>query len=159
MRTRIKNRVQRAFTLIEILIVVVILGILAAIVIPQFTDASQEAMESSVVTQLQTLRSQIELHNVQWPLQSYDGPNVPPFATFWDPLLIGDVLVDPDYDGDYLQSPPRNPMMNGSSAVAAAVGGGVGWIWADPNGWGTSIYAPNQLDTDFLDLDADGNAD
>ena len=81
MRTRIKNRVQRAFTLIEILIVVVILGILAAIVIPQFTDASQEAMEASVVTQLQTLRSQIELHNIQWPLQSYDGPNVPPFAT------------------------------------------------------------------------------
>ncbi len=64
MRFRIKNRLRRAFTLIEILIVVVILGILAAIVIPQFTDASQQAMESSVVTQLQTLRSQIELHEL-----------------------------------------------------------------------------------------------
>ncbi len=161
MRTRIKNRVQRAFTLIEILIVVVILGILAAIVIPQFTDASQEAMESSVVTQLQTIRSQMELHNVQWPLQSYDLiPPVWAFATFWDPLVIGDPLgVDPDYDGDYLQSPPKNPMMNGSSTVAAAVGMGVGWIWDDPNGWGTSIYAPNQLETGYLDLDGDGNAD
>ena len=159
MRTRIKNRVQRAFTLIEILIVVVILGILAAIVIPQFTDASQEAMESSVVTQLQTLRSQIELHNVQWPLQSY-ATVPPPFATFWDPLLIGDpVGVDPDYDGDYLQSEPKNPMMNGSTSVAAAFGTGNGWIWADANGWGVSVYAPNQADNGYLDLDLDGNAD
>ena len=157
MRTRIKNRVQRAFTLIEILIVVVILGILAAIVIPQFTDASQEAMESSVVTQLQTLRSQIELHNVQWPLRVFDpiGDTLAP----WGQLTTGEPAWDPDYTGDYLQNEPKNPMMGGDATVAAIVGGGVGWIWANPNGWGTSVYAPNQLETDFLDLDGDGNAD
>ncbi|MFP4355633.1 MAG: prepilin-type N-terminal cleavage/methylation domain-containing protein, partial [Phycisphaerae bacterium] len=33
------TRKQNAFTLVEILIVVIILGILAAIVIPQFTSA------------------------------------------------------------------------------------------------------------------------
>ena len=60
-----KARANRGFTLIEILIVVVILGILAAIVIPQFTDASQEASESSVKSQLQTMRSQIELFRVK----------------------------------------------------------------------------------------------
>jgi len=148
MRTKIKTRVNRAFTLIEILIVVVILGILAAIVIPQFTDASQQAMESSVVTQLQTLRSQIELHDVQFPLTPFD-PLVPGNPNAWDQLTIG----------DYLQSEPKNPMMNGSPDVAAAVGAGNGWIWDDPNGWGINIYAPNQLDTGFLDLDGDGNAD
>ena len=89
MRTKIKTRVSRAFTLIEILIVVVILGILAAIVIPQFTDASQQAMESSVVTQLQTLRSQIELHNIQWPLRPFD-PLLDALAP-WGQLTIGDV--------------------------------------------------------------------
>ena len=157
MRTRIKNRVQRAFTLIEILIVVVILGILAAIVIPQFTDASQEAMESSVVTQLQTLRSQIELHNVQWPLRPFD-PIADALAP-WGQLTTGDLAFDPDYDGDYLQSEPKNPMMGGSATVSAAFGAGDGWIWADANGWGVSVYAPNQADTAYLDLDADGNAD
>ncbi len=155
MRTKIKTRVSRAFTLIEILIVVVILGILAAIVIPQFTDASQQAMESSVVTQLQTLRSQIELHDIQFPLTPFD-PMSAGWAA-WDQLTIGG--DDPDNNGDYLQMEPKNPMMNGSTAVAAAVGLGVGWVWADPNGWGTTIYAPAQDELGFLDLDGDGNAD
>src|SRR5437588_12205187 len=53
------------FTLVEILIVVIILGILAAIVIPQFTNASQDARKSSLSSQLQTLRSQIELYKMQ----------------------------------------------------------------------------------------------
>jgi general secretion pathway protein G len=55
---------------------VVILGILAAIVIPQFTEASTEAKLSSLCTDLQTLRSQIELYKIQ-------HNDVPPsFATF-----------------------------------------------------------------------------
>ena len=58
-------RKARAFTLVEILIVVVILGILAAIVIPQFTEASTEAKTSSLCTDLQTVRSQIELYKIQ----------------------------------------------------------------------------------------------
>jgi general secretion pathway protein G len=62
---RIRSTRNRAFTLIEILIVVVILGILAAIVIPQFSDASTEASESSVRSQLQTVRSQLELWKVK----------------------------------------------------------------------------------------------
>ncbi|MEE2972875.1 MAG: prepilin-type N-terminal cleavage/methylation domain-containing protein [Planctomycetota bacterium] len=60
-----RNTVKRGFTLIEILIVVVILGILAAIIVPQFTDAAQDANESSARSQLQSVRSQIELHRVQ----------------------------------------------------------------------------------------------
>jgi len=58
-------RAKSGFTLVEILIVVVILGILAAIVIPQFTDASTEAKTSSLCSDLQTVRSQIELYKIQ----------------------------------------------------------------------------------------------
>jgi len=56
---------RKGFTLVEILIVVIILGILAAIVIPQFTEASNDARESALVSDLQTVRSQIELYKVQ----------------------------------------------------------------------------------------------
>src|ERR1700759_3099934 len=61
------NRVggSKGFTLVEILIVVIILGILAAIVIPQFTSASQDARKNSLTSQLQTIRSQIELYKLQ----------------------------------------------------------------------------------------------
>ncbi len=58
-------RTKSGFTLVEILIVVVILGILAAIVIPQFTGASTEAKESSLMSNLQAVRAQIELFKIQ----------------------------------------------------------------------------------------------
>ncbi len=55
---------RKGFTLVEILIVVVILGILAAIVVPQFTSASQSAVKGALQTQLQTIESQVELYRV-----------------------------------------------------------------------------------------------
>jgi len=117
MRTR---SIKRAFTLIEILIVVVILGILAAIVIPQFTDASQDAMDANVRSQLQTLRSQIELYDVQNPATAYKGPNAEPLATFWVPLVAG----------DYLQQAPRNPLSPAAEqTLVGAAPAGVGWVW------------------------------
>ena len=56
---------KSGFTLVEILIVVIILGILAAIVIPQFTSASQDARKSNMTSQLQSLRAQVELYKLQ----------------------------------------------------------------------------------------------
>ena len=67
---------KSGFSLVEILIVVAILGILAAIVIPQFTEASTEAKFSSLCSDLHTLRSQIELYK----MQHNDTP--PSFANF-----------------------------------------------------------------------------
>src|SRR4249919_1727150 len=60
-----RHSLKRGFTLVVILIVVIILGILAAIVIPQFTNASQDARNSSLTSQLQTIRSQVELYKLQ----------------------------------------------------------------------------------------------
>ena len=128
MRTRSN---KGAFTLIEILIVVVILGILAAIVIPQFTDASQDAMTASVQSQLQTLRSQIELYRVQ-----SGGVTPDLILNQWAELV----------NGDYIQQDPTNPF-NDSTTVAAAPGPAVGWLWD-----GSDLQA-----TDPNDVEGDGD--
>ena len=56
---------QRAFTLVELLIVVIILAILAAIIVPQFTSATVDAQEAALDSNLGALRSAIELYRGQ----------------------------------------------------------------------------------------------
>ena len=53
------------FTLVELLIVVVILGILAAIAIPQFNAATAESKEANIMSNLATLRQAIEVYKLQ----------------------------------------------------------------------------------------------
>lgn len=55
----------KAFTLIEILIVVILLGILAAIIIPQFGSSSDDARLSAIKTDLSTVRTQLQLYRTQ----------------------------------------------------------------------------------------------
>jgi len=64
-------RNQSGFTLIEMLIVVIILGILAMIIIPQINVSSDEARLNTMRTNLATVRNAIELyyhqHNNTYP--------------------------------------------------------------------------------------------
>jgi len=55
-------RSRWAFTLIELVIVILLLGTIAMIVMPKFLDASQDAKESSLLSDLRTVRSQIEVY-------------------------------------------------------------------------------------------------
>ncbi len=118
------------FTLIEILIVVVILGILAAIIMPQFNKATQQTNDASVARTLQVIRHQIAYYRAVNRLE----PDM--IGSQWDDLL----------QGDYLHSVPVNPQ-NLSTTIAGAPAIGVGWVWRD-NGYGVwNMYA---TDVTFL---------
>lgn len=95
------NTVAKGFTLVEILIVVVILGILAAIVVPQFTNAANESRIGNVATQVATIETQLELwaarHNGVYPDLTTEGQR-------WQDLV----------DEGYFKSIPRNPFDNTS---------------------------------------------
>ena len=145
---------KRGFTLVEILIVVVILGILAAIVIPQFTQASTEAKTNSLCSDLQTLRSQIELYKVQ------HNDTVPAAADFNTVMIYctdidgninggGTKVRDATYEfGPYLERIPENPFSNDASVgavanQAAAGGGDNGWDYVEATG---EIYAGDSVE-------------
>ena len=120
---RTVRKIRSGFTLIEILIVVIILGILAAIVIPQFSSASQDARKSNVVTTVQTLRSQIALYKLQHgdKLPNLVGGTATSTAN-WDQFtkktdVTGVVATTGVTFGPYMQDVPVNSLTNTSAVV------------------------------------------
>ena len=141
---------RAAFTLIEILIVVIILGILAAIVIPQFTSASQDARQNSTRTQVQTIRSQIELYKMEHGgLYPTDDNTDTGTWSSWDKLIkktndAGTVDAAGKY-GPYLQSEPVNSI-NDNTKVKANADGDAGFVFA-----GGKFSATNKAMDDVIE--------
>jgi len=114
------------FTLVEILIVVIILGILAAIVIPQFTNASQDARKNSLTSQLQTVRSQLELYKLQHLDQlptvlAAGGTGTGSWAQMVEQTNADQSTTGTPTFGPYLQQAPVNPL-NSSAGVGIVSG-------------------------------------
>jgi general secretion pathway protein G len=132
------------FTLVEILIVVIILGILAAIVIPSFSNAGQQSRANALLGQLKTLRSQLQYYKIQ------HNDNFPDLVTNqWTQLQqttdVGGTLdtTATGIYGPYVNKAPTNPL-NGNTTIASAAGTGVGWIYVFSSG---SLTATNQTPT------------
>ncbi len=70
-----KRAAAAGFTLIELLIVVIILAILAAIAIPQFSASTADAQLSALDANLSTVRSSLEQYRAQHTGFAYPGTN------------------------------------------------------------------------------------
>jgi len=129
-----KSRVRNAFTLIEILIVVVIMAILAATIIPQFTDSTGDAEVATAEFNVNTLRSQIELYKAQHggALPAYNGTtkNI-------DGLTTQTTHNGKNY-GPYMVMIPENSVNGLSTVKESTTSGGIaladvdgltGWIY------------------------------
>jgi general secretion pathway protein G len=138
-----RNRMKKAFTLVEILIVVVILGILAAIVVPQFTNATQDAQQGNLRAQIKSLQNQIELYKAR--------NNVYPdlVASNWGDLLDPD--NNPLTEDGYIKKAPKNPAAGAGfqEVIAAAASATCGWHYDMATGTLGATYFNE--DTDLLE--------
>jgi len=146
-------QMRDGFTLVEILIVIVLLGILATLVVPKFAGAADEAKESQVLTDTQTTRSMIQLytvhHNGRAPHLDENGN--PAHAQFCDRLLQktdqNGKLNPAGAFGPYLRTWPANSYMEGEKAKEVKIGvakyppgdQSTGWYYSTT----TELFWPN----------------
>lgn len=156
------------FTLIEVLIVVVILGILAAIVIPELSSASRQAREGVLRDDLRFMRVQITRYMIQhdddppgYPAGG-DTTKAPTEADFVDQMTRYTDLYSNSAPagsnvyryGPYLTRIPDNPMTgtnivlvvpNGSPIPAPDLTQPYGWMFKPQ----TLEFLPNVPGTDL----------
>ena len=114
-------RRRTGFTLIEVLIVIVVIAILAAIVIPRLLGAGRQAKEAALKATLQQLRNAVALFQAQcgcYPTNLIDlmASTAPATGTLTDGSTIN-INAD-DFQGPYLTTPngalPNNPTTGGN---------------------------------------------
>ncbi len=146
------RRRARAFTLVEILVVVVLLGILAALVIPSFAGATQSARQSTLAMNLNLLRRLIPVYTSQHleTAPGYPGGNrsvAPTEQALVDQATMSSTMYGqtaprgtPGFPlGPYISNVPPNPY--NKLATVKVLGDGENFpATADDNfGW---IYKP-----------------
>jgi general secretion pathway protein G len=138
---------RAGFTRGELVMSVLVIAVMAAIVIPQFTAGQRDARRSNLRGQLITLRRQIDLFRRQ-----HGGALPDLVGRQWEPLLgrtDSAGAADPmgGQFGPYLEKMPTNPL-NGNSVVAGKPGVDVGWVYDGATG---KLRATNRTATRMFD--------
>lgn len=156
-----------AFTLVELLIVLTILGILALIVVPNFTKATVHASDNALKDNLRAIRTQIELFRSQHEgkLPGFPGGDlsatcseatlVAHLTQYTSPSCAVSATKDLTHNlGPYLPRIPVNPI-NGLATVMIANGtaladitpdGSTGWIYQPLSGRFVANLTGNGVD-------------
>lgn len=112
---------RRAFTLLEVLIVVVVLGILAGIVVPQVTQASSTARMSAAQSSLATFRAGIASFRASAVIAGTAPYPTLAELTTAGAIVAGDVPANPFNDSRVVQA------VSQAQANARSVTGNAGW--------------------------------
>lgn len=148
-------RMREGFTLVEILIVVIVLAILAAVVLPQFSNASVKARESMLADDLRLMRTQIAVWKGQHRGISPGYPEGDMAVTPTEGAFIAHITrasneagrtADKGTSGyrygPYMSQVPENPINGKSTVLVLADDAEMPEGPSDTYGW---IYHPNTL--------------
>jgi general secretion pathway protein G len=110
-----QNRLSgiRAFTLVELLIVIIIIAVLAAIAIPKFADSSKRSKEAALRADLKLYRNAIELFKADtgaYPALLSDLAATTAPAAGVDSTGTAKTITQADWKGPYLQAIETDPM-------------------------------------------------
>ncbi len=92
----LRRRVQAGFTLIELMVVLVIIGVLAALIVPNVLERADEARVTAARTDINNLMQALKLYrldNQRYPTAGQGlqalviKPTVPPIPPNWKPYL------------------------------------------------------------------------
>ena len=121
LRRRAAQRLQRGFTLIEIMVVVVIMGVLAAMVVPKLLNRAGDSKVSAAKVDIATLMQALKLYkldNQRYPtteqgLQALiEKPTGGPAANGWK-------------SGGYVEKMPKDPWGNPYQYLSPGIKGEV----------------------------------
>jgi len=105
---------KNAFTLIEIVIVIILLGILAAMFLPYFRSPADDTTIASTKTDLQTVRFLLQLYRVQHSAVYPESMDLMTTTTSGD----GKKGTGPDYPyGPYIPTVPVNSYLNKNTVL------------------------------------------
>jgi len=140
-----KKRKGFAFTLVELLIVIVIIAVLAAIALPKFMDSGQRSKEASLKGDLKLLRNAVELFHTDtgaYPAAVTDLADIAAPAAGKDPQGNSYSINGPDWHGPYVRVVPNDPI-SGAAFTYSTTSPTVGNVTSSASGDGLDGTAYN----------------
>ncbi len=117
------RRRGRGFTLVELLVVIVVLAVLAAIVLPKFMDSGKRSKEAALKGDLKLLRNAITLFQTDtgfYPLTLNDLAATSAPAKGYDSSGTQQDIPASMWHGPYVQEIPKDPITGGNWDYAVA---------------------------------------
>ena len=164
---------KKAFTLVELMIVVTILGILGALVLPTFQGHITQAKETAAKDNLKVIRTQIEIYKMNHdgvPPGYINGSEAPTAllalhftatTTITGAVSPSTIQAGAYVNGPYIKKLPENPynklsdiayVASGTAFSAAVDGTSSGWLYKKETAEFTINWTGNDSDgTAYID--------